>query len=310
VHAASVKGSAGRPPDNAYVGVVFDAQTNKYSLSMSAPTSTAASDVGPDKTFVLHFEGADECARAYDCIQLLLYGPFATTNFPYASYTPACLRAAAEKLHLAGCHLEAAIAAAQRAVGPCAWVRICPGAAPGQWMAQPVELVVRGRVVRFEIGPFADPDSAAGAADAAVLVLEGPVESRHGLRNFPMASYSEAVVRAAQGALVAWMASEQLFGGAYGQQAVKLLLAFEENIKMVNRVGARGLAVGAGGLLSCMLGPIVKDNVLGGLSVACIGHLCTDVVLGTRTLGSANSPTSWCFYGKFGRSDVCCCTGT
>jgi hypothetical protein len=106
-----------------YKGVSRDPAANVYLLKVASPTLNGRRPV------VTHFgsypagtlEGAQQCARAHDSIQLLLHGPCAATNFPYAAYTPACLQAAAEQLRGAGYDVAALIASAQRRRGSCTW---------------------------------------------------------------------------------------------------------------------------------------------------------------------------------------------
>jgi hypothetical protein len=249
MHAGAVKGLPGAPPTDDYIGVAFDPAAKKYSLHVRPPTS-ARSDVKNGKAFVIHFEDSERAARAYDCVQLLLYGPFATTNFPYTAYTQAHLQSAADKLRQAGCDVHAAIAAAQRAAGPCAWVRICPGGARGEWVA-PVELVAQGQVITIDIGPFLDARSAARAADAALLVLQGPKEGRHPCLNFPLASYS-GEVQSSRDALVDCMKRMAEPGGAHKQREAELLEKCDSNIRVFNQVGGTCLVVGAVACLVCV----------------------------------------------------------
>jgi hypothetical protein len=231
-------------------GITYDPSTSTYSLRVHLPAHVSTSSPGAAtasaasaSTCVVTSKDALKIARMHDCVQILFHGPFAcTTSFPYSSYTQASLQSAADHLRQAGgCDVHAAITEMQRRQGTCAWARpIQPGATPGEWVA-PMEWVVPGRhnkpgVIRFIIGPFPDPGAAARAADAALLVLEGPQESMHPCLNFPVASIAQQEVQAARDALVAWVASEPLFSGAYKQHEAKLLSTFERNIKAINTV--------------------------------------------------------------------------
>jgi hypothetical protein len=229
------------PPTGAYQGITFHptaGRADRYRISMRATSGTAAVNAVAIRPFELSFADAETGARTYDCVHLLLHGPFAcTTNFPYTSYTAAALKAAAERLRQAGCDVEAAVAVCQRMRGPCAWGRVSSGAAPGEWVA---ETVVGDQVTKCIFGPFTDPRAAARAADAALLVLEGPSEGRHPCLNFPLASYSEEEIQAARAALgpwvKAWVGTEQLSGEAE-QRAADLLETLDGNIKAISQVG-------------------------------------------------------------------------
>jgi hypothetical protein len=240
-------------PAKKYRGVLFDPTADVHLLKVIIPTR--AKDRPPATQLASYPgtpEGAQACARAADCIFLLLHGPYATTNFPWASYTQAGLRAAAEQLRGAGCDVRAAVAAAQswprRA---CTWARVRPVACPGQWVATANWHLLTAKEAQrvpgdqFSLkldvgGPFGDPDAAARMADAALLVMEGPRRVLHKLQtdlNFPAASISEGDMRAAHQALQAWVDHEAVFSGVYREHKAKLLERFEKNVTAFNEVG-------------------------------------------------------------------------
>jgi hypothetical protein len=210
----------------------------RYSMHLSVPHTAGldptAAGIKSYRTVVLFFADAEAGAKTHDCVHILLHGTFAATNFPFTAYTPACVQAAAEKLRHAGCDLRVVIAAAQRAPGPCTWRRICPAAAPGEWEVSTTwNIPGKGKpkpgVMKLVLGPFPNPLAAARAADAAMLVLDGPLENRNPPLNFPVASYTNAEIEAARNALVAWVAGEQ-FSGAHNHHADRLLQGFAKNI--------------------------------------------------------------------------------
>jgi hypothetical protein len=262
---------ASHPPVKLAKGVHFDPAADKYfvqvpKLEMFDPATGAGTTA---KGFALFFEDAGQATSAYDCVQLLMHGPFAcTTSLPYGSQTQACLQAVAKKMRDAGMDVCATITGVQVNKGPCAWARISPGAAPGEWVA-PIAwdgpAAGQGNkpwVIRSTIGPFQDPRAAARAADAALLVLEGPSEGRHPCLNFPLASYSEEEIQAARDALVAVVATERL-SGERKQHAAILLAGFDKHIRAVNQVGsALGVAVGLGGDVTAAVSAYIVEWVL------------------------------------------------
>jgi hypothetical protein len=238
-------GTAGRRSKNAQPGgVLSDPEADKGSLRVSIATRAMTS--GPSA--VNAKSGSKVLERAFDCVQLLIHGPFVCrTNRPLDTYTQADLAASAQKLRQSGCDVSAAAAEMQRKKGPCAWARIRPGATPGAWIAA-AKWVVPGttlgnelKVLSVDIGPFPDPSAAARAADAATLVLEGPRERLNPPLNFPLASYSEGEIQAAHQALQAWVGTEE-FQGAYKKHEAHVLEQFDNNIMAVNEVG--GAVVG------------------------------------------------------------------
>jgi hypothetical protein len=264
-------------------GVHFDRTADKYSVHLSVPTTATLDPKAPTapnahpaakstKRVNLHFEDAEEAGRAYDCIELLLQGPFAChINHAYDSYTQADLRAVAEKLHTAGVDVHAAIACVQRGRGACAWSRVDPGPRPGEWLAPLQRQVPRkgddpAVTLTFDLGPFPDPRAAAKAADAARLVLQGPHEGRHPCLNFPLDSYSGEDIQAARAALVARMEAMH-FDAACTQQGVTLLELLDKNIRGVGRVGALpgGVVCLQGAAVIAAIGAVALSE----LSVVC-----------------------------------------
>jgi hypothetical protein len=232
------------PPKGPFKGVSWDPTTSVYRLKVAIPSMLKDKPPPIRLATYPNLEAAEEGARAHDSIAILLYGHFAATNFPYATYTLAHVSAAAEQLRGAGCDVRAAIEVAQGRRGACMWGRVHPGACPQEWVAAvtwdrttPNKRTERV-MVKLDFGAvLQDPDAAARFADAAMLVMEGPRKDR--LLNFPVASYSDGDIRAAHQALLAWVGGEP-FSGAYKEHEATLLAQFEANIEALSEVKPPG----------------------------------------------------------------------
>jgi hypothetical protein len=150
---------------------------------------------------------AQNGARLYDCIQILLRGAAADTNFSISSYTQSAVLAAAVKLKEAGWDVQQAVKAAQRNRGASTylWVirnRNCNSAKLFESKTPCSEVKTLGASAGYFCGTFTTDVEAAREADIVSLVLN--VE--HAKLNFPASSYSVQQLDGTHQAVAGWVA--------------------------------------------------------------------------------------------------------
>ena len=164
-------GPATKPPAS-YIGGTWRAEHQKFYFQ---------ANVLPGKqTYLGYFppETAQEGARRYDVVHLLLHGPRANTNFPWSSYSKADFAAAVAYLHSKGINVVAAVVAAREARGKSDWVGITSPSDRSMCYANvrcPVTCLVAGGTRTKKICWSAVPSAevAARTADCGRLAAQG-----------------------------------------------------------------------------------------------------------------------------------------
>jgi hypothetical protein len=134
-------------------------------------------------------EAAQEGARLFDCLQLLLHGPHADTNFEWSSYTRADIAAAASFLEAKGVDVHQAIAAAREARGTCEWIGVHRTAGRASWTASVCCQIGNnaGYAALHNKRGLVSAEAAAHQADCGFLATRGLGCTT----NFPASTYSQ-----------------------------------------------------------------------------------------------------------------------
>jgi hypothetical protein len=129
----------------------------------------------------------EDAAMLYDCLQLLLHGPRADTNFEWSSYCKADVEAAVEVLKRKGVDVHAAVVAAREGQGAGEWTGVYQKGA--SWFAH-VSCRVQGgdrKQITIDWPRASSAEAAAPQADCGLLAVQG----LQATTNFPASTYSK-----------------------------------------------------------------------------------------------------------------------
>jgi hypothetical protein len=200
-----------------------------YKLTLTDPSHNAR----PYRASFASARGAEEAARLHDCFQLLLHGAAADTNLEWSSYTLQEVQRAAAVLAGEGWDVHAAVRAAQKDRGSCAYYGVSQTRSDNfqascRWPGLKDRMRKLGATI-YTLSNYSSAAEAAHAADMAALLIGG-LEARR--VSFPATSYDDQQLRDSLHTMTEWAATRPRASRAC---ALALAGSLQDNLECIQQ---------------------------------------------------------------------------